>query len=309
MEGLTKLFKNRKQTTLAVDRLTFEVKQGEIVGLLGPNGAGKTTAIRLLSTLVTPTSGDASINGASILDAPERVRASLGVSLGDERSFYYRLSGYQNLEFFGTLQNVPARKLLGHIIGLMEKVGLMEAKDKKFMKYSSGMKRKLNLCRAMLADPPVYFFDEPTTSLDPPTAAAVREMILELKRDGKTILLTTQNMQEAEGLCDRIVMINKGRLIVTSTADELKRTLGAWIVQLTISERNTLPLEHLRTKPFVRRISVNDRVCTIITTDKLQLLHSLFTQTNGTLEILEEIKIIEPSLEEVFLRYVRGNDG
>ncbi|MBU2483390.1 MAG: ABC transporter ATP-binding protein [Proteobacteria bacterium] len=306
LHDLTKVFKTRNQKTLAVDGLSFEVKQGEIFGLLGPNGAGKTTTIRMLSTLVTPTSGDALINGWSILTAPENVRASIGISLSDERSFYYRLSGYQNLEFFGTLQNIPRRQLHARIIAMLEKMGLIEAKDTKFMKYSTGMKRKLSRCRALLVDPPVYFFDEPTTALDPPSAIETRETILDLKRTGKTILLTTQNMHEAEQLCDRIAIINKGSLVVVDTAQDLKRKLKTCTVQLVISDSSLLPLEMFQSQSYVDQISLSDGVCTIVTTDKMKLLDMLLSEKEGIRPILHDIRITEVSLEDVFLRYVKG---
>ncbi|MGB9774546.1 MAG: ABC transporter ATP-binding protein, partial [Bacteroidota bacterium] len=254
IQSLTKIFRLRGKSLTAVNSLTLTINRGEILGLLGPNGAGKTTTVRLLSTLITPTSGTAYVNGYSILTDPAEVRASLGVSLGDERSFYYRLSGYQNLEFFATLQNIPRQQLKGRIMFLLEKMDLAEAKDVKFMKYSAGMKRKLNICRALLTDPPIYFFDEPTAALDPEASRRIRETILDLKREGKTVLLTTQNMLEADELCDRIAIINKGKLIVLSTAGELKRKLRTCTVQLCVPDSTVLPLDVLRSEPFVGQI-------------------------------------------------------
>jgi len=302
---LTKIFRLKGKSLTAVNSLTLTINKGEILGLLGPNGAGKTTTVRLLSTLISPTSGTAFVNGYNILTDPAKVRASLGVSLGDERSFYYRLSGYQNLEFFGTLQNIPRQQLKTRIMFLLERMDLTEAKDIKFMKYSAGMKRKLNICRALLADPPIYFFDEPTAALDPQCSREIRETILDLKQEGKTVLLTTQNMREADELCDRIAIINKGKLIVLSSAEELKRKFRTYTIKLSLPDGAMLPLDAVRNETFVERTTLQDGQCTIITTDKVKLLDMLFTRVEGFSNIVKDIKISEPSLEDIFLEYVK----
>lgn len=305
LHQLTKEFRTKKQRILAVDRLSFEVKPGEIFGLLGPNGAGKTTTVRLLSTLIKPSSGTAFVNGYSIIESPQKVRASIGLSLGDERSFYYRLSGYENLEFFGTLQDIPRRQLRERITSLLRKMDLTDAKDLKFMKYSTGMKKKLSLCRALLIDPPVYFLDEPTSSLDPQTSLEIRESIVMLKKEGKTILLTTQNMYEAEKLCDRIAIINKGKLVVVSTTDELKQKLKNCMVQLLLEHDSSNFENLLKQRSFVERVTIQNGRCTITTKDKVKLLDFLFNNSNSVASSILDVKIFEPTLEDIFISFTK----
>jgi ABC-2 type transport system ATP-binding protein len=220
-ENLTKIFKQKKEKkrgllkrktdVKAVDNISFEIKAGTVFGLIGPNGAGKTTLVKILSTLIIPNQGKAWINGFDILKEDQKVRASIGIATGTERSFYFRLSGWQNLWFFGVLQGIKGPELKNRIEVLMKSVDLYSEKDKQFMQYSLGEKRKLDLVRCLLTDPPVFFLDEPTTSIDPHSAIKIREKIRELKDKGKTLILVTHNLDEAEKLCDRIGIMDKGR--------------------------------------------------------------------------------------------------
>jgi ABC-2 type transport system ATP-binding protein len=304
LQQLSKEFKKKKENIFAVNSLSFEVKPGEILGVLGPNGAGKTTTIRLLSTLIKPSSGTAFINGFDIKKNPQQVRSSIGLSLGDERSFYYRLSGLQNLEFFGTLQEVPHHILKEKIAFLLKKMDLLSARDMKFMKYSSGMKKKLNICRALLTDPPVFIFDEPSSSIDPGNAEEIRQMILDLKKNGKTILLTTHNMHEAEKLCDRIAIINHGKLTALAPTQELKQYFIDYKIQISLSSNHSNPEtldDMLKNKKYVKKVNFSNNKYTILTTNKIKLMYILFNH----LKDISDVKIFEPNLEEIFLNYCK----
>ncbi|HEX5041692.1 MAG TPA: ABC transporter ATP-binding protein [Candidatus Polarisedimenticolaceae bacterium] len=214
----------RPERVHALRGVTLQVEEGEVFGLLGPNGAGKTTLLKILSCLVLPDSGTARIGGHDVVDEDE-VKPKIGLVNSDERSFYWRLSGRENLRFFAELYDVPRSTREARIATLLERVDMVEAADRRFADYSSGMKQRLAIARAMLHDPPILFMDEPTRSLDPASALSLRAFILEeLKaRDGKTILIATHNLREAEAVCDRLAILVKGLVRQVGTVDEVRR--------------------------------------------------------------------------------------
>ncbi|WP_068140845.1 ABC transporter ATP-binding protein [Limnochorda pilosa] len=213
------------EATVAVDGVSFRVGPGEVVGLLGPNGAGKTTAVRMLATLILPTSGTARVRGIDVVRRPLEARAHLGVMLGGERTTYWKLTGRENLGYFGTLYRVPPAVLRQRISEILRRFDLEEKADQLVERYSSGMKQRLALARAMLPDPPVLLLDEPTVGLDPRAARSLRDLIAELRADGRAVLLTTHNMQEADELSDRVLIIDRGRIIAEGTPQALKSRL------------------------------------------------------------------------------------
>lgn len=217
-----RLLRGRKRVVEALRGVSFEVRKGEIFGLLGPNGAGKTTTIKILSTLLLPDEGEAWVNGFNVVDEPRKVRESIGVSLYSDRGFYWKLSGRENLMYFARLHHLEERYAKERIKYLLELLDLQGDADRLVEEYSTGMKSKLNLARALLHDPPILFLDEPTIGLDPYAARKVREVVLELRKEGKTVLLTTHNMFEADMLCDRIAIINKGTVVAAGSPAELK---------------------------------------------------------------------------------------
>jgi len=227
----------RKELVMAVDKVDLEISPGTVFGLLGPNGAGKTTLIKLLSTLIIPSSGSAIVNGYDIRTQEKRVRASIGLGLGGERSFYWRLTGRQNLEFFGTMQGLTGKKLEERIEEVMVKLDLIEVQDTPFMEYSSGMKRKLDIARALLTDPPIFLFDELTSSIDPAAAVKIRELIQQLKEQGKTILLVTHNLVEAKQLCDIIGIMKHGRLIAVGSVSSLRGLIKGCKIRIRLDGR------------------------------------------------------------------------
>jgi ABC-2 type transport system ATP-binding protein len=213
----------------ALDRVDFEVDRGEVFGLLGPNGAGKTTLLKVLACLVLPTSGRALVNGYSVSGQEGAVKRSIGFVTSDERSFYWRLSGHENLRFFASLYGLHGSELRRRCAELLERIEVGgEAADEQFMNYSSGMRQRLAIARALLHDPPVLFMDEPTRSLDPLTAARLRGFVREqlVGREGKTILLATHNLAEAEALCSRVGVLVRGRLRRAGAPGDLRRWAG-----------------------------------------------------------------------------------
>ncbi len=208
----------------ALEKVTLEVHPGEIFGLLGPNGAGKTTLLKILSSLVTPSEGRAAVQGHDVVSAQQRVRASIGLVTSDERSFYWRLSGRENLHFFAALYNVPRGQLRSRCRTLLEKMELTAKADQQFMEYSTGTKQRLAIARALLHDPPIIFMDEPTRSLDPSAAKNLREFISETLNgaEGKTILLATHNLAEAEALCDRLAILHLSKVRRLGTLGEVR---------------------------------------------------------------------------------------
>ncbi|MBD3867289.1 MAG: ABC transporter ATP-binding protein [Acidobacteria bacterium] len=208
----------------ALRGVDLTIREGEIFGLLGPNGAGKTTLLKILSCLVLPDEGSATIGGHPT-SREQEVKPLIGLVHSDERSFYWRLSGRQNMNFFSTLYEVPRERRDGRIAELLQKVDMDDAADRPFADYSSGMKQRMSIARAMLHDPPILLMDEPTRSLDPAAALSLRRFIQdELSgRDRKTIVLATHNLHEAELLCSRIAVLMKGKVRQVGTVEEVRR--------------------------------------------------------------------------------------
>jgi ABC-2 type transport system ATP-binding protein len=229
------MWKIRKKTVTAVKDVSFEVDRGEIFGLLGPNGAGKTTTVKMLTTLLLPTRGTASILGMDLVGQTAEVRRHIGFAFSGSRGLYNRLSAVQNLKYFAELYALDpavARKRIPH---LLEMVGLAKRGDDRVETYSSGMVQRLHLARALLHDPEVLFLDEPTVGIDPVGSRELRQMIKDLKQRNKTILLTTHYMAEAEELCGRIAIINHGSILVQDSPEALKKRIsGDAVIEVTV---------------------------------------------------------------------------
>ncbi len=227
LERLTKRFAAYPPASAgitAVDGVELRIARGELFGLLGPNGAGKTTTIRLLCTLLLPTEGTAWVWGYDIIRNPEEVRRHIGVLLAGERSVYWKLTGRENLQYFAELYQVPRDVAGPRIAALLDAVELTGRADDLVERYSTGMRQRLALIKAILHDPPVLMLDEPTTGLDPQGARNIRELIRRLHREGgKTIILTTHHMEEADQLCERVGIIDHGRVIALDSPQALKR--------------------------------------------------------------------------------------
>lgn len=218
----------------AVSNVTLNVQAGEVLAMLGPNGAGKTTTVRMMTSILPPTSGWAKIAGFDVVSQPEQVRSHVGV-LTEQHGLYERMKGLEYLDFFGELYRIDKPTRQKRARDLMERFGLSDALKRRVGDYSKGMKQKLALVRAMLHNPPVLLLDEPTSAMDPQSAKQVRDAILELRRDERTFMITTHNLNEAQILADKIAIIRHGRIIANGTFDELARQfVGETLMELHV---------------------------------------------------------------------------
>jgi len=222
IEGLTKDFGDVR----AIDGLTLTIPEGEVFGLLGPNGSGKTTTVNCLTGLLKPTAGRMSVGGFDVQTQGDEARSVIGVS-PQETAVYPYLTGRENVKLFGELQSVPKKTLDGRTDYVIEKVGLMDEEGRRVGKYSGGMKRRVSIAMALVSDPSVVLLDEPTVGMDPQGRRAVWDFILDLRDKGKTIVITTHHMEEAQELCDEVGIIDHGKLIALGSPDDLKVKYGA----------------------------------------------------------------------------------
>lgn len=206
----------------AVDNISFDVNKGEIFGLLGENGAGKTTTLRILATMLKPSSGTAEVSGFDIAENAEKVRGNIGILFGGESGLYDRLTSAENIEYFAQLNDMEPSSIKTRIKELSQIFGMEEYIDRKVGKFSKGMKQKVAFARAIVHNPNVMLFDEPTSGLDVSAIRDVHDFITDCKKQGKTIILSSHSMSEVEKLCDRIGIIHKGKLIETGTIEEFK---------------------------------------------------------------------------------------
>ncbi|WP_160670149.1 ATP-binding cassette domain-containing protein [Clostridium sp. C8-1-8] len=219
VKNLTKTFKNTK----AVKEVSFTVNPGEIVGLLGENGAGKTTTMRMVSTLLKPTTGTVLVDGFDVINEPEKVRKEIGILFGGDVGLYDRLTARENMLYFANLYGFTKEEADRRINELAEELDMKEYIDKKVGKFSRGMKQKVSIARSIVHSPSVMLFDEPTTGLDVRATRIIQNFIKKCKAENKTILFSSHSMSEVERLCDRVVIINKGELIEEGTIEELKK--------------------------------------------------------------------------------------
>jgi ABC-2 type transport system ATP-binding protein len=292
----------------AVNGVNLQIQRGEIFGLLGPNGAGKSTTIRMLCTLLEPTSGTALVNGYDILRQPNLVRQSLGTVLAGERSIYWKLTARENLAYFAALFHIPTRIAKQRIKELLAHMELSERADDLVEKYSTGMKQRVAIARALLARPPIILLDEPTLGLDPQAARKVRELVLELKSEGHTILLTTHYMEEADQLSDRIGIIDQGKIIALDTPKALKERINqkeiihlevaGWQPELAEVMQRLPQVENLVTRNLDSESTVEVNLQAVSSGAVLPGLIASLNQ-NGTR--LVNLNIVKPSLEDVFI--------
>jgi ABC-2 type transport system ATP-binding protein len=218
---------DKRERFAAVDGIDLRVEQGEIFGVLGPNGAGKTTTMRMIATLLEPTAGVVRVLGLDATREPREVRRRFGAVLSGERSLYWKLTARENLEYFAALYHVPPTETQRRIDAVLETVKLTDRADDYVERYSMGMRQRLVLARALLPDPPLLLLDEPTVGLDPQAARDMRERVRDLREQGRTVLITTHYMEEADQLCDRIAIIDHGRIVALDAPAALKRTIRA----------------------------------------------------------------------------------
>ena len=222
VKNLTKKFKDK----VAVDNVSFKVEPGEIVALLGENGAGKTTTLRMISTMLKISEGQAMVNGYDVSKEPDKVRKEIGILFGGEVGIYDRLTARENIEYFAELNGIPKQETKERISKLSKELGMDEYIDKRVGKFSRGMKQKVSIARSIVHEPNVMLFDEPSTGLDVTAARTIQDFILDCKAQGKTIVFSSHSMREVEKLCDRIVIINKGKIVDEGTVEYLKNKYG-----------------------------------------------------------------------------------
>jgi ABC-2 type transport system ATP-binding protein len=303
------VLKRSVKEVVAVDGISFEVKRGELFGLLGPNGAGKTTTCKMLTTLLMPTSGRALVAGHDVTTEPRAVQRNIGFIFGGERGLYWRLSGIDNLRYFASLYHVDPERARKRIPYLLDLVGLSGRGDEKVEGYSRGMKQRLHVARTLLHDPEVLFLDEPTIGLDPVGAREFRMVIKNLQAERKTILLTTHYMFEADFLCERIAVIDHGRLVALDTPAGLKRGVrDLSVIELEMFGAPDSAVRTIRDLPFVDAVSVEDRdqtqTVSIQTPRGAEAVPEILSHLTGYR--VGRVTVREPSLEDAYVRLVGG---
>ena len=292
----------------AVDGVDLQIERGEIFGLLGPNGAGKSTTIRMLCTLLEPTSGTARVNGFDTVKQANDVRRSLGTVLAGERSIYWKLTGRENLEYFAALYHIPQAVAKKRVDELIERMELKDRANELVEKYSTGMRQRIAIAKALLARPPILLLDEPTLGLDPQAARNLRELIAQLKQEGHTILLTTHYMEEADQLSDRIGIIDKGKVIALDTPEALKRRIEQKeIIRLELTGWHDEIAEKLKNISGIENITTHQQGESDLWEVNLHALNSraalprIVEHISGNGTRLVNMNIVKPSLEDVFI--------
>jgi ABC-2 type transport system ATP-binding protein len=303
----TGIFRRRAAEVRALNGISFEVEHGELFGLLGPNGAGKTTTIKILTTLLLPTSGSARVLGIDPATDPGAIRRRIGHVFGGDRGLYDRLSALDNLRYFADLYRVPVHDKRKRIAELLDLVGLEGRERERVETYSRGMRQRLHIARGLLHDPEILFLDEPTIGLDPVGARELREMIGALRSQGKTILLTTHYMYEADELCQRLAVIAGGRFVASGTPAELK----ARVVDRTVIEIETFgvpetTLERLRLVDGVLSVSteIRDQAVVVLVQSRTgaELVQALLRELDGA--TVGRVVAREPTLEDAYVELV-----
>jgi len=300
--------KEPKTLFTAVNGVDIQIECGEIFGLLGPNGAGKSTTIRMLCTLLEPTSGTAHVNGFDIVTQANDVRRSLGTVLAGERSIYWKLTGRENLEYFAALNHIPTAVAKKRVDELIERMELKDRANELVEKYSTGMRQRVAIAKALLARPPILLLDEPTLGLDPQAARNLRELIAQLKQEGHTILLTTHYMEEADLLSDRIGIIDAGKIIALDTPKGLKQRIDQKeIIRLEVTGWQEYIAEKLRAIQEVENLVAMQQgqadlwEVNMQATNSRAVLPKLMESVSQNGTRLVNMNIVKPSLEDVFI--------
>ena len=289
---------------VALDGLDLQVPKGMVLGLLGPNGAGKTTAIRILTTLLEPDEGTVEVAGLDVRAEPDKVRERIGLS-GQNAAVDEQLTGYENLDMVGRLYHLGKQRSRARARELLDRFELDEAADRPAKTYSGGMRRRLDLAAALVAEPEVLFLDEPTTGLDPRSRAQMWETIQELAKAGSTVLLTTQYMEEADVLAENIVVIDRGRKIAEGTSDQLKKQVGGERIEIVLESENDLAASNKILAAICGgdevQVDEGARKVTAAVTGGVSVLKRVL-QDLGEQEIkAADIGLRRPTLDDVFL--------
>ncbi|GLW74548.1 daunorubicin resistance protein DrrA family ABC transporter ATP-binding protein [Kitasatospora phosalacinea] len=298
-ENLVKTFGDVR----ALDGVSLDVPEGTVLGLLGPNGAGKTTTVRVLTTLLQPDSGRATVAGVDVLKHPNKVRSLIGLS-GQYAAVDEYLTGRENLQMVGELYQMSARDAKRRALELLEWFNLSEAMDRTAKTYSGGMRRRLDLAAALVVRPPVMFLDEPTTGLDPRNRIALWEVIETLVDQGTTLLLTTQYLEEADRLAHDIAVVDHGKVIARGTADELKRQIGGERIEVVVRAADLVPEAVAALTPYAKGdpvVEKNTRRITVPVSGGARVLADAIRELDARSIEIDDIGLRRPTLDDVFL--------
>jgi ABC-2 type transport system ATP-binding protein len=303
----TGIFRRKAVEVEAVRGVSFEVQRGELFGLLGPNGAGKTTTIKMLITLLLPTAGSARVLGHDVVKDAREVRKVIGYVFGGDRGLYERLPALDNLRYFAELYGVPPREQKPRIAELLELVGLTGREKERVEGYSRGMRQRLHIARGLLHDPEVVFLDEPTLGVDPVGARDLRQTIASLTAAGKTVLLTTHYMFEADQLCDRIAVISQGKIVAEGTPRALKdRVADGRVVEIEVYGIPEQTIDDIRRLDGVVSVGVEEReqaqVLIVQTQAGVELTHTVLGRLDGA--SVGRVSSREPTLEDAYVALV-----
>ncbi|GAB6055434.1 ABC transporter ATP-binding protein [Methanobacterium movens] len=295
ISSLTKYFGKIR----ALDNLNLEIKKGELLGLIGPNGAGKTTAIRIISCILQPDEGQVMVGGYDVLKNPLEVKSMIGY-LPEEPNLYERFRAYDLLKYFGELYGVPSAELESRIEELLELVGMKSRAQHRINTFSKGLRQRIGIARALVHDPDIIIFDEPTMGLDPATSLAIRDFIESLKGE-KTILLCTHYMDEADALCDRVAILNQGQILDMGSPQELKSKIhGDIILNVSLNDPSQVDLNDFKNMDMVEKFTLKE--------DKLSLSLQSRRDISRIIELvgtnLKSVNTKEPTLEDVFIQNV-----
>ena len=298
VENLTKKFNG----ITAVDSISFEIKEGEVLGLLGPNGAGKTTTISMLATILKPTSGTAFVNGFEILGKQDDVRKSIGIVFQDP-SLDEELTAYENMDFHGRLYRIPKEIRQKKIIELLKLVELEDRKNNLVKTFSGGMRRRLEIARGLLHEPKVMFLDEPTLGLDPQTRNHLWQYIKKLNEEKHiTIILTTHYMEEADRLCNNVAIIDHGKIIAMNTPAKLKDEIGGDVITIESSNNEKLQ-SNLKSLNWIKNVHLHNGFITVNLQYAEKHVVDIVNLSNKNKIAINSISIHKPTLEDVFLHF------
>jgi ABC-2 type transport system ATP-binding protein len=302
-EGLVKIYRTRKHEVRALDGVDLAVAEGTVLGLLGPNGAGKTTTVRILATLLKPDAGHATVAGHDVVKDAQEIRTLIGLS-GQYAAVDENLTGRENLWMFGTLYQLPSDIARARAAELLEQFELTDAADRVVKTYSGGMRRRLDLGSALIGRPKLLFLDEPTTGLDPRSRLGMWDVIRSLVREGTTLLLTTQYLEEADELADSIAVVDHGKIIARGTADDLKAQVGGERIEVVVHDRTRIDdARRIMSGIGIGEAAVDEhtRRVTVPSDGGAKRLATVIREFDDASIAIDDIGLRRPTLDDVFL--------